>query len=149
MNTLNIFEGRLSRLTDEYEIVCRAKDALDLEHTRDDRLQPVTEELRDLKAVWTALSGVWDRIRQLRETAWSTVQPRKLRQELDNVLSATKDMPSRMRQYAAFEFVQATLRRLMKSNVLVSELRSEALKDRHWSKLFKTLRLPVETHVSK
>jgi dynein heavy chain 1 len=54
----------------------RAKEALDLEHVKDDRLQPVTEELRDLKAVWTALSGIWSRLGQLRETVWSAVQVR-------------------------------------------------------------------------
>lgn len=73
INTLNVFEGRLSRLTEDYNLVCRAKEALGLEHTRDDRLEPVTEELRDLKAVWTALSGIWSRLYQLRETLWSAV----------------------------------------------------------------------------
>ncbi|WWC73019.1 uncharacterized protein I206_106984 [Kwoniella pini CBS 10737] len=142
MNTLNVFEGRLTRLSDEYNLVCRAKEALDLEHTKDDRLQPVTEELRDLKAVWTALSGIWGRLTQLRENLWSTVQPRKLRQELDSILSSTRDMPSRMRQYAAFEYVQETIRGLLKSNILIGELKSEALRERHWSKLYKALRMP-------
>lgn len=74
INTLNVFDGRLNRLTEEYDLVCRAKEALDLEHSKDDRLLPVTEELRDLKAVWTALSGIWSRLGQLRETLWSAVQ---------------------------------------------------------------------------
>ena len=74
INTLNIFESRLARLADDYDLVCRAKEALNLEHSRDDRLVPVTEELRDLKAVWTALSGVWSRLYQLRETIWSSGQ---------------------------------------------------------------------------
>ncbi|WWC63949.1 uncharacterized protein I303_106555 [Kwoniella dejecticola CBS 10117] len=142
INTLNVFEGRLTRLIEEYDLVCRAKEALDLEHTKDDRLQPVTEELRDLKAVWTALSGIWSRLAQLRETLWSAVQPRKLRQELDAILSSTRDMPSRMRQYAAFEYVQDTIRGLLKSNILIGELKSEALRERHWSKLHKALRMP-------
>ncbi|OCF56381.1 dynein heavy chain 1, cytosolic [Kwoniella mangroviensis CBS 10435] len=142
INTLNVFEGRLTRLTEEYDLVCRAKEALDLEHTKDDRLQPVTEELRDLKAVWTALSGIWGRLAQLRETLWSAVQPRKLRQELDAILSSTRDMPSRMRQYAAFEYVQETIRGLLNSNILIGELKSEALRERHWSKLYKALRMP-------
>jgi dynein heavy chain 1 len=47
-----------------------------------------------------------------------------------------------MRQYAAFEFVQDTIRSLLKANVLVGELKSEALRERHWSKLYKSLRLP-------
>ena len=71
INTLNVFEGRLTRLSEDYTLVCRAKEALNLEHTKDDRLDPVTEEMRDLKAVWTALSGIWARLYQLRETLWS------------------------------------------------------------------------------
>jgi hypothetical protein len=76
INFLSVSEGRLSRLSDEYDLVCRAKEALDLEQTKNDRLQPVVEELRDLRAVWTALSGIWARLGQLRDTMWSSVQVR-------------------------------------------------------------------------
>jgi dynein heavy chain 1 len=144
MNTINVFEGKLTRVQEEYDLVCRAKEALDLELTRHTRLEPVFEELRDLKAVWTALSGIWNQIGELREISWATVQPRKLRQQIDGLLSSTKDMPTRMRQYAAFEYVQDVLRGLLKSNMIVSDLKSEALKDRHWKQLFKVLRLPSQ-----
>lgn len=144
LNTISVFEGKLNRIQEEYDLVCRAKEALDLELIRHTRLDPVFEELKDLKAVWTALSGIWNQIAELREIPWGTVQPRKLRQQLDGLLSSTKDMPTRMRQYAAFEYVQDTLRGLLKSNVIVSELKSEALKDRHWRQLFKVLRQPSQ-----
>ncbi|KAI0762764.1 dynein heavy chain protein 1 [Fomes fomentarius] len=144
LNTINIFEGKLTRVQDDYELVCKAKEALDLELIRHTRLEPVFEELRDLKAVWTALSGVWNQIGELREMVWATVQPRKLRQQLDGLLSSTKEMPTRMRQYAAFEYVQDVLRGLLKSNTLIGELKSEALKDRHWKQLFKVLRVPSQ-----
>ena len=140
MNTINVFEGKLNRVQEEYDLLCRAKEALDLELIRHTRLEPVFEELRDLKAVWTALSGIWSQISELRDLAWATVQPRKLRQQIDGLLSSTKDMPTRMRQYAAFEYVQDVLRGLLKSNSLVGELKSEALKDRHWKQLFKLLK---------
>jgi dynein heavy chain 1 len=141
MNTINVFEGKLNRVKEEYDLVCRAKEALDLELIRHTRLEPIFEELRDLKAVWTALSGIWSQISELREQMWATVQPRKLRQHIDGLLTSTKDMPTRMRQYAAFEYVQDTLRGLLKSNAVVSELKSEALKERHWKQLFKVLKL--------
>ncbi|SJL06320.1 related to Cytoplasmic dynein 1 heavy chain 1 [Armillaria ostoyae] len=144
MNAISIFENKLTRVQEEYDLVCRAKEALDLELTRHTRLEPVFEELRDLKAVWTALSGIWSQISELRDMAWATVQPRKLRQHIDGLLSSTKEMPTRMRQYAAFEYVQDVLRGLLKSNSIVSELKSEALKDRHWKQLFKVLRLPAQ-----
>ncbi len=144
MNAISVFENKLTRVQEEYDLVCRAKEALDLELTRHTRLEPVFEELRDLKAVWTALSGIWSQISELRDMAWATVQPRKLRQHIDGLLSSTKEMPTRMRQYAAFEYVQDVLRGLLKSNSIVSELKSEALKDRHWKQLFKVLRLPAQ-----
>jgi dynein heavy chain 1 len=144
MNTLNVFEGKLQRVQEEYDLVCRAKEALDLELSRHTRLEPVFEELRDLKAVWTALSGIWSQIAELKEIPWASVQPRRLRQMLDALLASTKEMPTRMRQYAAFEYVQDVLRALLKSNTIVSELKSEALKDRHWKQLFKVLRLPSQ-----
>ena len=73
--------------------------------------------------------------------SWATVQPRKLRQQLDGLLASTKEMPTRMRQYAAFEYIQDVLRGLLKSNTLISDLKSEALKDRHWKQLFKSLKV--------
>ncbi|CEH14594.1 dynein heavy chain cytosolic [Ceraceosorus bombacis] len=141
LNTISLFEGRVARLCDDRDLVIRAKEALDLEHTPDDRVEPVQEELRDLKAVWTALSGTWSQLSELRDSSWNNVQPRKLRQQLDGLLTQTKDMPSRMRQYAAFEYVQNILRDLLKSNALISELKSEAMRERHWRALFKQLQV--------
>lgn len=141
MNAIAIFEGRVNRLNEEYDTVSRAKEALDLELVRDDRLEPVLEEIRDLKAVWTALSGVWAQIAELRDTLWSSIQSRKLRQQLDALLNTTREMPSRMRQYAAFEYVQETLRQQLKSNSIIGDLKSEALRERHWRQLYKALRI--------
>lgn len=142
MITIVNFEGRVNRIKSEYDTVSRAKEALDLELVHDGRLEPVLEEVRDLKAVWTALSGVWAQIAELRESQWSSIQTRKLRTQLDNLLTSTREMPSRMRQYAAFEFVQEALRQYLKSNIIIGELKSEALRERHWRQLYKSLRIP-------
>ncbi|KAJ2355534.1 dynein heavy chain, partial [Coemansia sp. RSA 2618] len=140
-NTLGAFQQRVTRLAEEYEQVRRAKEALDMEASHDERLTPVQEELGDLRGVWAALAGVWREIDELRETPWASVVVRKVRQQLDRQLSESKQLPNRMRQYAAFEHVQKTLRALLKANAVVSELKSEALRDRHWRQLFKQLRV--------
>ncbi|KAJ6448494.1 hypothetical protein C8R45DRAFT_850302, partial [Mycena sanguinolenta] len=128
MNIINVFEGKLNRVQEEYDLVCRAKEALDLELTRHTRLEPVFEELHNLKGVWTALSGIWSRISEL-----------KLRLQIDGLLQSTSKMPMRIRQYAAFEYVQDILRGLLKSNAIISEVQSEGMKDKQ---LFKALRMP-------
>jgi dynein heavy chain 1 len=46
-----------------------------------------------------------------------------------------------MRQYAAFEYVQDVVKGLLKSNALVSDLKSDALRDRHWRQLLQVLRV--------
>ncbi|BGP45295.1 dynein heavy chain [Rhodotorula kratochvilovae] len=141
MNAIGVFEGRVNRLKEQYDMLSRAKESLDLEPSKDDRLEPVLDEIRDLKAVWTALSGVWAQVAELRDTLWSSIQSRKLRQQLDAILASTREMPSKMRQYAAFEYVQETLRGYLKSNALVGDLKSEALRERHWRQLYKALRV--------
>ncbi|KAJ2761490.1 dynein heavy chain, partial [Coemansia sp. BCRC 34490] len=140
-NTLNVFFQRLTRLVDEYDQVCRAKEALDMEISRDERLTPVREEANDLKSVWAALATIWRELDELRETPWASVVVRKLRQQLDALLADSKQLPNRMRQYAAFEFMQKTLRGLLKANGTVADLKSDALRDRHWRQLFKALRV--------
>lgn len=141
MSSVNMFEARANQLSDQVQLVARAKDALDMEPTKNDSLLPVVEEIRDLKAVWTALSGIWSQIDAIRDINWSLLQPRKIRQQLDSLLASTREMPSKMRQYAAFEFVQELLRQMLKSNSLISDLKSEALRERHWRQLFKVLRI--------
>ncbi|KAF9586482.1 hypothetical protein BGW38_004001 [Lunasporangiospora selenospora] len=140
-NTLTIFEGRVTRVKEEFDMVCRAKEALDLDLAMDDRLEPVLEELRDLKSVWTSLAKIWQSIYEIKDTLWSTVVPRKIRSQLDALMNSTKDMPNRMRQYAAFEYVLESLRLYLKVNPLLTDLKSEALRERHWRQLFKALRV--------
>jgi dynein heavy chain 1 len=109
-----------------------AKEALNLELIPYTCLKPVFEELHNLKAVWTTLSGIWGQIGGLRGLVWAMVQLRKLRQQIDGLLLSMKEILTRIRQYTALKYVQDMLRGLLKS---------EALKDQHWKQLFKVLML--------
>ncbi|RIB21414.1 dynein heavy chain, N-terminal region 2-domain-containing protein [Gigaspora rosea] len=140
-NTLQIYEGKITRLKEEYDMVCRAKKALGMAFTNEDRLENVLEELKDLKSVWSSFSSVWKSINELKETLWSSVVLQKVRQQLDNLLNEIKKMPGRMHSYKPFEYVQETVKTYLILNTILSELKSEALKDRHWRQLFKALKL--------
>ncbi|KAJ2012506.1 dynein heavy chain, partial [Coemansia sp. S85] len=148
-NTLSVFHQRITRTLEECDLVCRAKEALDMDSVRDERLTPVLEEVADLRAVWAALAAIWRDVDELRDTPWASVVVRKVRQQLDRQLTESKQLPNRMRQYAAFEFMQKTLRALLKANTVVADLKSDALRDRHWRQLFKALRLPASASVSE
>lgn len=140
LSTLSSFEGRFRSAEQEYNTVAKAKEALDLQQSPPNPVLPLLEELHDFKSVWTALSKIWESLQDLRDTLWTGVVPRKVRQSLDGLVTITKDMPSRMRQYSAFEYVQGVLQKLIKINSLISELKSDAIKERHWTKIFKYCR---------
>ncbi|XP_078314970.1 cytoplasmic dynein 1 heavy chain 1-like isoform X1 [Crassostrea virginica] len=144
MKALTIFEGKFSRLKEERENVSKAKEALELSEpgqlsASEERMQVAHEELQDLKGVWAELSKIWEQIDELKEKPWLSVQPRKIRQSLDGLLNQLKELPSRLRSYASYDYVKRTLQGFAKINVLIVELKSEALKERHWKQLTKKL----------
>eukprot|EP00105_Crassostrea_gigas_P045649 XP_019929797.1 PREDICTED: cytoplasmic dynein 1 heavy chain 1 isoform X11 [Crassostrea gigas] len=144
MKALTIFEGKFSRLKEERENVAKAKEALELSEpgqlsASEERMQVAHEELQDLKGVWAELSKIWEQIDELKEKPWLSVQPRKIRQSIDALLNQLKELPSRLRSYASYDYVKRTLQGFAKVNVLVVELKSEALKERHWKQLTKKL----------
>ena len=44
----------------------------------DERVQVGLEELQDLKGVWSELAKVWEKVDELKEKPWLSVQPRKV-----------------------------------------------------------------------
>ncbi|KAI9703864.1 MAG: hypothetical protein M1836_007636 [Candelina mexicana] len=139
-STLGRFELQLTELQSQSEMVFKAKEALDIPAGTVTAIPAVLEELYDFKSVWAALSTIWKSLNELRETLWASLQPRKLRQSLDGLIKLTKEMPSRMRQYAAFEHVQHVLRQHLKVNPLLTDMKSEAVRERHWDRIFKALK---------
>lgn len=77
--------------------------------TNDDRMIVVFEELQDLRGVWSELSRIWAQIDEIREKPWLSIQPRKLRQQLDTLTSQLKELPARLRQYSSYEYVKRLL----------------------------------------
>ena len=44
------------------------------------------EELMDLKEVWNAVSDPHEKLDKIKETPWSTVATRKIRQQLEDIV---------------------------------------------------------------
>jgi dynein heavy chain 1 len=71
--------------------------------TQVSKLDVAMEELTDLRGAWQALMPVFEELDQLRETSWMMVQPRKLRQSVDDLLASLKKLPSQYRSYESYE----------------------------------------------
>ena len=103
-------------------------------------VRAIQDECAELKEVWTQLGQVWRRLRETGAQAWGGVIPRRVRTALDERLAELRGLPAKVKQYEAFERLQGTMRGLLESNGLVADLKSEALRDRHWHELRKRLR---------
>ncbi|RDA90155.1 hypothetical protein CP533_2196 [Ophiocordyceps camponoti-saundersi (nom. inval.)] len=138
--TLTSFETRIASLQEDFLQVVKAKEALDIPASQDSSLEATLEEVRDFQSVWSSLSTIWASLNETRDTLWTAVQPRKVRNKVDDLIKSTKEMPSRMRQYAAFEHVQGILRGFLKVNPILSDLKSDAIRERHWQKIYKQIK---------
>uniref|UniRef100_A0A146KZ76 Dynein heavy chain, cytoplasmic n=1 Tax=Lygus hesperus TaxID=30085 RepID=A0A146KZ76_LYGHE len=146
LQQLHEFEVKFSRLKEERDNVAKAKEALDLQYTgassgSEEQVVVMFEEMQDLREVWSELSRIWSQIDDMREKPWLSVQPRKLRQQLDALSQQLKELPARVRQYNSYEYVKKLLQGYTKINMLIIELKSDALKERHWRQLMRKLRV--------
>ncbi|XP_054277851.1 dynein heavy chain, cytoplasmic-like isoform X3 [Macrosteles quadrilineatus] len=146
LQQLQLFESKFSRLKEERDNVAKAKEALELQDpsgvsSSEDRMLVVFEELQDLRGVWSELSRIWQQIDEIREKPWLSIQPRKLRQQLDTLTQQLKELPARLRQYSSYEYVKKMLQGYSKVNMMIVELKSDALKERHWKQLMRKLRV--------
>ena len=146
LQKLALFESKYTRLKEERDNVTKAKEALELQESgpasaNEERMLVGWEELQDLKGVWNELNRIWEQIDEMKDKPWLSVQPRKLRQQIDSLLSQLKDLPARLRQYASYEYVKKLLQSYQKVNMMIVELKSDALKERHWKTLCRQLRV--------
>ncbi|VDL72361.1 unnamed protein product [Nippostrongylus brasiliensis] len=143
---LNTFEQKIAKLSEDREKMRRARHALDMADPTGvpvdaDKLAVAAEELADLKGVWQALTPIYTSIDEMKEKTWLSVQPRKLRQSLDELMNQLKHLPVKYKSYKSYEYAKQMMHNYSKMNMLVMELKSEALKERHWRQMMKELRV--------
>ncbi|XP_065319190.1 dynein heavy chain, cytoplasmic-like isoform X2 [Gordionus sp. m RMFG-2023] len=145
LKTLNLMEAKFNESLKEKSNITRAKEALGLSDndmlsaSGKDKTKFSLEELQDLKGVWIELKKIWEQLEALKETSWASVQPRKVRQSLDSLSSSLKSLPTHLRQYSAYEYVKRLIQSYSRANVLIVELKSDAIKERHWKRLARKL----------
>ena len=146
LKDLALYEANFQRLKSDRDKVAKAKEALELQEpgspsSSEERMGVANEEMLDLKDVWTELAKIWAQIDEMKEKPWLSVQPRKLRSQLDGLLNQLKELPARLRQYASYDYVKRLLQSYTKVNLLIVDLKSDSLKERHWKTLMKQLRV--------
>ncbi|RHY29832.1 hypothetical protein DYB32_004823 [Aphanomyces invadans] len=139
-----LFDSRLTLLAQESKKMDAARKALNLvgrsgDSSDFDSLERTMDELGGLREVWEQLATVWTRLDELKDTLWSAIQPRKLRKQLDDLIDTLKRFPARMQQYEAFDYFTNTIQSYKTINGLLSDLKSDSIRERHWKQILRLL----------
>lgn len=103
LDTLNIISGQLLRVKDSYISCCKAKLLLNLEPGNTQRLDDLEEDLNSLRDVWVEMNKVWSNIENLNDTLLNAVQPKKLKEAMDNASRLMMEVPTKIRTYEPYE----------------------------------------------
>jgi dynein heavy chain 1 len=141
---LTKFELTMKKAHIHQENLIRAKDALGLEHSvESSEIAECLNELSDLKEVWEAMMDPFNSLEQIKDVSWSTAVMRKIRRGLDDLLASMRSLPNRIRQYEAYTQLHDTVKGYISGHGLLTELKSEALKERHWKTILQRLAIRV------
>jgi dynein heavy chain 1, cytosolic len=144
LEVLLTFEISLKNANVHRENLVRAKDALGLEHVVDsteviDRIS----ELSDLKEVWESVKAPYGDLESIKDTPWTTAAMRKVKRSLDDLLAGMRSLPNRIRQYDAYVQLHETVKGYIAGHSLLSDLKTEALKERHWKSILQRLGIQI------
>lgn len=141
---LTKFEFTMKKAKLDQEKLIKAKDALGLEHTVEgSAISEALEELADLKEVWEAMTKPYDTLEELKETVFASAVVRKVRRSLDDLLVEMRSLPNRIRQYDAYTHLHDAVKNYIAGHGMLSDLKTEALKERHWKTILQRLGIHV------
>nr|CCA15174.1 Cytoplasmic dynein 1 heavy chain 1 putative [Albugo laibachii Nc14] len=148
LEMLVLFESRFKILQQEWVKMEGALEALELTlypsggiQSSFSNIKRVIEEIAGLDEVWRNLLSVWTEMEEIQETMWSAIQARKIRRQLEEFTEQLRRLPARVQQYEAFEHFIASIQSRKSINSLLSDLKSDAIRERHWKQILALLKI--------
>lgn len=139
INTLNNFEESCVSLISKINTVRAVGDGLSIPLKSIEELTGVLGEAKDLKSVWSSINTLWETLNRINSTKWKDIQPRNLHRQLDELLSNSRTLPSKIRQYSAFDEIQNTIKSYLKNFSFINNLKADSMKSRHWDMILNKL----------
>lgn len=143
LNFLNIMEGKATKLKNDWKRVCKAKELLDMELSDPEALDGFEETIKDHKEVYGYLNKIWTQVMEIGETLFTAINPKKVKENLRGISEEFLELPTKYKQYDAYEDMKARVGRFQSMHNIIIDLKGEAMKDRHWKKLLRQLRIKV------
>ncbi len=79
----------------------------------------------------------------MKDNPLNAVVPKKVKQAFDESFELLNSFPPRLRQYEAWEKMKSRLTTYKKMNIIIMELKTDAMKPRHWKTLLSKMKLHI------
>ncbi len=148
LGTIHHFSGRMERRQEELEKLSTSRRFLGLEALSEKSrasLSSSLQEVEELREVWTHLIGPHENMAELLDMPWVAVVPHNLRCDVESLAEELQSLPNRTRQYEAYTDIRETVSRRIAALPRLTELKSGALRDRHWHTILSRLNLAGTT----
>jgi dynein heavy chain len=81
-----------------------------------------------------------------RQTLWTEIKTDLMDEGAKNFVKEVKALPKRVREEDCFKGVDLLVKNFLVSVPLVADLRSPAMRDRHWEQLMEATKVGMEWH---
>ena len=133
---------KISTTKAEWVRICKAKELLEMELGDPKRLDSLEEQLNILRQCWQFLQKIWSTcVEPVNDTPFSAYVNKKVKDLLDSAAIQMKEAPAVVKGPMFFDEFRKIIENYKKVNNLVGELKSEAMKHRHWRDLMQKLHL--------
>lgn len=95
--------------------------------------------MTDLRDAWVAVAPLHDKLASIGSVLMKDFNPVKTRKELEDLNNESRNLPAKIRSYAAVEYLQDKITKHISYQPIIRDLSGETLKERHWKKLLGTL----------
>ena len=134
-------KNKIEEVNDSYIKNCKAKELLGMESGDPNKLNNLSAEISDLEDVWNELNKIYCKIDEKKDTPFVAVNADKIKRALEEALSKIDELPEKYHSYDAFEITKNKLQYYKKVNGIISDLRTDAIKERHWKVILNVLKI--------
>ena len=106
LDILNEAKKQIEEIKDTYVKNCKAKELLGMEFNDPNKLDNISEEIKDLEDVWGELNKIYSKIDEQKETPFVAVNADKIKKDLDEALTKINELPEKYHSYDAFEITK-------------------------------------------
>ena len=131
----------IEEVNESYTKNCKAKELLEMEFGDPNRLNNLLAEIKDLEDVWGELNKIFSKIDEKKDMPFRAVNADKIKRALEEALTKIDELPDKYHSYDAFEITKNKLQYYKKINGIISDLGTEAIKERHWKDILKVLKI--------